>query len=226
MSTVDDAKREEKVPEEKEDSLSDLVRRVEALLFVAPDAVTYGDLARALDVSEEAVRESVEVLAQQLHGHGFELQRMGARVQLVTAPDLAADVERFLGLEVSSKLSTAALETLAIIAYRQPITRAEIEAIRGVSSDGVLRSLLNKGLIEVVGRKETVGRPLLYGTSMGFLQYFGLRDLNELPPLEDHAVNAESLEQALRQLQAESSGEDGPSPHEGAHAVKRAAEGA
>ncbi|NPA91206.1 MAG: SMC-Scp complex subunit ScpB [Chloroflexi bacterium] len=197
---------QENVPQEPGESpppeISSLVRRVEALLFVAPSTVTVKELAKALQVPPEEVERALEALEQRLDGGGLILQRLGKRVQLVTAPDLAEDVERFLGLDLSGHLSAAALETLAIIAYRQPITRAEIEAIRGVNSDGVLRSLLNKGLIEVVGRKETVGRPLLYGTTMTFLQYFGLRDLSELPPLEEEKVNAESMEEALRTLDA------------------------
>ncbi len=201
---MDDVVTQEKVPpQEGEVGTDATVRRLEALLFVAPAAVTYAELARALSLSEEEVKEGIDALARLLEGRGIELQRLGPRVQLVTAADLAEDVERFLGLDLSGKLSHAALETLAIIAYRQPITRAEIEAIRGVNSDGVLRSLLNKGLIEIVGRKESVGRPLLYGTTMTFLQYFGLRDLSELPPLDESTVSAESLEQALRQVHTE-----------------------
>lgn len=176
-----------------------LARRVEALLFVAPSPVSLNDLARALGASLEDVEAALQQLAAAREQAGVILQRHRDRVQLATAPDLAADVERFLGLDLSSRLSAPALETLAIIAYKQPVTRAQIEAIRGVNSDGVLRALLNKGLIEVVGRMETVGRPLLYGTTPAFLQYFGLRDLSELPPLEEgEVIGAETLEEALR----------------------------
>ncbi len=194
-----DATPAESVPSDRVHTLS---RRVEALLFVAPTPVKLADLARSLDVSAEEAEMALDALANRLEGSGLALQRLGDRLQLVTAPDLAEDVERFLGLEISGKLSSAALETLAIIAYRQPITRAEIEAIRGVNSDGVLRSLLNKGLIEEVGRKETVGRPILYGTSMAFLQHFGLRDISELPPLEKLSIHAQTLEQALQEVEA------------------------
>ena len=176
-----------------------LARRVEALLFVAPHPVRVRDLARALDVPEEQVVAALAHLEEARRGGGIVLQRLGDKVQWATAPDLAADVERFLGLDLTSRLSSAALETLAIIAYKQPITRAQIEAIRGVNSDGVLRTLLNKGLIEEVGRLETVGRPILYGTTMAFLQYFGLKDLSELPPLEEETtIAADTLEEALR----------------------------
>lgn len=104
-------------------------------------------------------------------------------MQLTTSPDTAADIERFLGLESTSKLSRAALEALAIIAYQQPVTRPEIDAIRGVSSDGVLKSLLSKGLVQEVGRADRPGRPILYVTTSDFLQHFGLNSLEELPPL-------------------------------------------
>jgi segregation and condensation protein B len=111
------------------------------------------------------------------------VQRYGHKVQLVSAPEATAYIERFLGLATPAKLSTPALETLTIIAYRQPITRPEIEAIRGVNSDGVLRTLLSKGLIEEVGRLDTVGHPALFGTTFEFLRYFGLEDLSALPEL-------------------------------------------
>ena len=114
----------------------------------------------------------------------MQLQRLAGKVQLATTPDMTEYIERFLGLSLSSKLSTAALEVLGIIAYKQPLTRPEMEAIRGVSCDGVLRNLLSKGLIEEVGRMDTVGHPIQYGTTFEFLKYFGLSSLNELPPLE------------------------------------------
>jgi segregation and condensation protein B len=97
---------------------------------------------------------------------------------------MAEIIDRFLGLEATSRLSRAALETLAIAAYQQPVTRPQIEAVRGVSSDGVMKSLLSKGLIQEVGRAEGVGRPILYGTTVDFLQHFGLNSLTELPPLK------------------------------------------
>jgi len=158
--------------------------RVEALLFVAAEPPTVAQLARALEVPAEAIEEALRTLADRLRERGLRLQRQGDRVQLVTAPEAAEDVRRFLGLSGGPRLSTAALETLAIIAYRQPITRAEIEAIRGVNCDGVLRTLLARGLIEEVGRAEGPGRPILYGTTMLFLQHFGLRSLADLPPLD------------------------------------------
>ena len=163
----------------------ELTSLIESLLFVADAPVTPTQLAAALDVEPKAVEEALDQLAVDYQRRGLRLQRKAGRVQLVTAPEAAPAVERFLGLELSSKLSPAALETLAIVAYRQPVTRAQVEAIRGVNSDSVLRTLINKGLIEEVGRLEQVGRPILYGTTFEFLQYFGLQDLQDLPPLDE-----------------------------------------
>lgn len=158
---------------------------IESLLFVAAEPVTIDQLTTTLGVEEEVVEETLDRLEAECARRGIRLQRQGRQLQWVTAPEAAPCVERFLGLQVSKRLSTAALETLAIIAYRQPITRVEIEAIRGVNSDGVLRTLLGKGLIEGVGRLEQVGRPIIYGTTFQFLQYFGLSSLGELPALEE-----------------------------------------
>ncbi|MGC8839760.1 MAG: SMC-Scp complex subunit ScpB [Anaerolineae bacterium] len=162
----------------------DLAAQVEALLFVADEAVTVQRLAEALQEDRAAVEEALAALRGRLAGRGLRLQRKGDHVQLVTAPELAPLVERFLGLEHTDTLSPAALETLAIVAYRQPVTRAQIEAIRGVNSDAVLRTLLRHGLIQEVGRLEKAGRPILYGTTMEFMQVFGLEDLRDLPPLD------------------------------------------
>lgn len=157
---------------------------VESLLFVADEPVEVGQLAKTLEVEKGLVEEALRSLSREYSQRGLRLQRKNQRVQLVTAPEAAPYIERFLGLRLSSKLSAAALETLAIVAYRQPITRPQIEAIRGVNCDSVLRTLVSKGLIQEVGRLEQVGRPILYGTTFEFLQYFGLQDLAELPPLE------------------------------------------
>ena len=162
---------------------------VESLLFVADQPVTVGQLSRTLEVKETALEESLSALDElYVQGkRGLRLQRKGGRVQLVTAPDAASCVRRFLGLELSGPLSQAAMEALAIVAYRQPVTRAQVEAIRGVNSDGVLRTLVGRGFVEEVGRLEQVGRPILYGTTFEFLQQFGLRSVEELPPLEEEA---------------------------------------
>ncbi len=164
-----------------------IIARLEALLFVAAGGVMTSQLAAALDLPLREVEKHLEILESRLSSdttpHGLRIQRHHGRVQLTTSPDSAGDVERFLGLEASSRLSRAALETLAIIAYQQPVTRPEIDAVRGVSSDGVLKSLLSKGLVQEIGRADRPGRPIIYTTTADFLQYFGLNSLEELPPL-------------------------------------------
>ena len=158
---------------------------IESLLFVADEPVAIGRLAAAMGVNREAVEETLRVLSEEYAQRGLRIQRKGERVQMVTAPEAAPHIERFLDLELNSKLSAPALETLAIVAYQQPVTRAEMEAVRGVNCDSVLRTLLSKGLIEEVGRLPQAGRPIVYGTTFEFLQHFGLQDLAELPPLEN-----------------------------------------
>lgn len=151
---------------------------------MAPEPVTVNHLASAIECEAREVESALEQLKEISQARGIRLQQHGKKVQLVSAPDLADYIERFLGLSVSSKLSPAALEALSIVAYRQPVTRPEIEAIRGVNSDGVLRTLLNKGLVEEVGRLDTVGHPTLFGTTFEFLRYFGLEKLEDLPELD------------------------------------------
>jgi segregation and condensation protein B len=160
------------------------VQLIEALLFVAGEPVTVTELARVLDLSPDAIEQALDDLAAACAGRGVRLQRDADRIQMVSAPEAAAVVERFLGTPPSSRLSAAALEVLTIIAYRQPITRAQIEAIRGVDSSGVLRALLSRDLIAEGGRLETLGRPILYVTTVEFLRQFGLSSLDDLPPLD------------------------------------------
>jgi len=160
---------------------------IEALLFVAGEPVTLGQLTRTLEVERELVEEALRSLAQEYEGRGLRIQREGDEAQMVTAPDCASYVERFLGLQFSGKLSTAALETLAIVAFRQPITRTQVEEIRGVNCEGVLRNLVARGLVEELGRLDRAGRPIIYSTTFEFLQYFGLSDLAELPKVEEVA---------------------------------------
>ncbi len=164
---------------------------VEALLFVADRPTTADQIAKALEMEPDVVEDILRTLEQQLQTRGVRVQRRGLQVQLVSAPEAAPCIQQFLGLEPSGRLSQPALETLAIVAYRQPATRAAIEAVRGVNCDGVLRTLLSRGLIEEVGRLEQAGRPILYGTTFEMLQYFGLKSLEDLPPLE--IESAESL---------------------------------
>lgn len=162
---------------------------VESLLFVAEGPVPIASLARALEVDVQQIEEALNELKQEYSTRGFRLQRFRDKVQLVTAPEAAPAIEKFLGVDSSGHLSAAALETLAIIAYRQPITRPAIEAVRGVNCDGVIQTLVSRGLIQEVGRQETAGRPILYATTFEFLQHFGLRGVEDLPPLEETAQN-------------------------------------
>lgn len=161
---------------------------VESLLFVADGPVQVTQLAAALEVQPRQIEDALAELETLYQSRGLSLQRLKDRVQLTTAPAVAAHIERFLGLESTQHLSRPSLETLAIIAYQQPVTRPQIESIRGVNCDGVIKSLLTKGLIEEVGRTEGPGRPILYGTTTTFLQHFGLSSLNQLPPLNVETV--------------------------------------
>lgn len=161
----------------------DIPAALESLLFVSAEPVAPSQLAATLEISSLEVEQGLKQLDGELQTRGLRLQRHGGRVQLTTAPEMAEMVERFLGLEATSRLSRAALETLAIVAYQQPVTRPQIEAVRGVSSDGVMKSLLGKGLVQEVGRTDGPGRPILYGTAPDFLQQFGLNSLTDMPPL-------------------------------------------
>ncbi|MGD8518610.1 MAG: SMC-Scp complex subunit ScpB [Anaerolineae bacterium] len=157
---------------------------LESLLFVADEAVPVDRLATILEIDLPEVEGALVELQQEYQTRGLRIQQKRQRVQIVTAPEASPYIQRFLGLELTGRLSPAALETLAIVAYRQPVTRAQIEDIRGVNSDSVLRTLVNRGLIEEVGRLEQAGRPIIYGTTFEFLQQFGLSRLDDLPPLE------------------------------------------
>jgi segregation and condensation protein B len=157
---------------------------LEALLFVADGPTPLGNLAVVLQTTPDVIDGALAELGATLAARGLRVQRMADRVQLVTAPQAARLVEEFLGLQSTVRLSPAALETLAIMAYKQPLTRPALEALRGVNCDAVLKTLLSRGLIEEVGRTEGVGRPILYGTTFLFLQHFGLESLAELPHLD------------------------------------------
>ena len=157
--------------------------KLEAMLFVAPEPVTTAQLATALDVAPSVIERGLNELDAALATRGLRLQRHAGHFQLTTAPQLAELIERFLGLEATTHLSRAALETLAIIAYQQPVTRPQVDAIRGVNSDSMMKSLLHKGLILESGRADGPGRPILYSTTPEFLQHFGLNSILEMPPL-------------------------------------------
>ncbi len=153
------------------------------MLFVSAESVPVAQLSQALDVTASVVERGLKELDESLATRGLRLQRNAGRAQLTTAPELAPLVELFLGLEATTHLSRAALETLAIIAYQQPCTRPQVDSIRGVNSDGMMKSLLSKGLVQEAGRTDGPGRPILYSTTPEFLQHFGLGSITELPPL-------------------------------------------
>ena len=156
---------------------------VESILFVADEPVELGTLARIAGGDVAEVARAVEEIAAGCQGRGVRIQRTESAVQMVTAPEATAYVEEFLGVDEDHRLSHAALETLAIIAYKQPVTRGSIEAIRGVNCDRALASLKARGLVAEVGRAGGAGRPYLYGTTFRFLEYFGLEKPEDLPPL-------------------------------------------
>lgn len=158
--------------------------RIEALLFVSSSPVTLFQISECLGIDQVEVERLLTDLTSQYAGRGIAVQHYNGKYQFTTAAAFAGDVEKFLGLETTARLSRAAIETMAIIAYRQPITRPAVEAIRGVSSDGVIRSLLSRGLIQEVGRADGPGRPILFSTTLDFLQHFGLNSLGQLPPYE------------------------------------------
>jgi segregation and condensation protein B len=174
MKDINDLKQEKTLP-----------AILEALLFIAVSPISITQLSSALEESEKKITDALNALdGYYSESRGLKLQWHGKKVQLTSSPDFSRIIEDFLGVEVTTTLSQASLEALAIIAYKQPITRPEIDEIRGVNSDGVVRNLLSKGLIEENGRVEGVGRPILYVTTSDFLNYFGLASLDELPTFE------------------------------------------
>jgi len=153
-----------------------------AVLFAAASPLSLADAARILDIPPERLDEVCDLLERQ-PPLGLALQRHEDRLQLTTAPSSGAVIERFLGAPPPVRLSRAALEALAVIAYRQPVTRGEIDAVRGVNSDSAVATLLTRSLIAEVGRRDTIGRPALLALTPECLQYLGLQSLAELPPL-------------------------------------------
>jgi segregation and condensation protein B len=173
------------LPDERED-IQEMAAAAEALLFVSPEPLTAVDLRRLLAVRQPTLDRVLDHLARSLStsGRGLRLQRHDGSLRLVTAPEMSLYVDRLRGHQAGQRLSDAALETLALIAYRQPVTRPQIEAIRGVDCSGVTQTLLQRGLIVEVGRLDTVGHPILYGTTLAFLRHFGLESVEHLPPVD------------------------------------------
>lgn len=173
---------------EVEWDIEDIKATFEALLFVSHDPLTMEKLASVLEgVPKSTLRTTMQILQADYDqvGRGLQITEVAGGFVMVTRPEQHASIKRLSKAKVSSKLSRSALETLAIIGYKQPITRGGVEKIRGVETSGVLRTLLDQKLIRIVGRQEIPGRPILYGTGKQFLQRFGLRDLRDLPPLKE-----------------------------------------
>ncbi len=186
-------------PGGEELSDTELGAHLVAVLFAAATPLPLRDAARVLDVSAERVERVCHALGEN-PPRGLALQRHGDQLQLVTAPEAAAAVERYFGAPPPARLSKAALEALAIVAYRQPVTRGEIDAIRGVNSDSAVSTLLARGLVAEIGRRETVGRPALLATTPELLQYLGLSSIDQLPPLPlglREALQAQAVDAAL-----------------------------
>jgi segregation and condensation protein B len=168
-------------------ALSELVAVVEALVFVADEPITSKLIGEVLGEDKQSIDAAVEQLKQEYENResGLQIREIAGGWQIATRTEFHEEVRRFLKTRPSAKLSLASLETLAVIAYKQPVTVPEILEIRGVQSASAIKTLLDKRLIVAKGRKETVGRPMQYGTSKDFLIQFGLKDLSELPSIED-----------------------------------------
>ncbi|HWR90602.1 MAG TPA: SMC-Scp complex subunit ScpB [Dissulfurispiraceae bacterium] len=189
----------EKTPDEKEhlgqsdhshditDERAQRKRILEALLFVSDKPLPADTISKAAEMKHPEIKELFEDLRSEYSARNSAIMvvEIAGGYQMVTDPDLAPWVRRLKNINQASKLSQASLETLAIVAYKQPITKIEIDQLRGVNSEGALRGLLDKRLIKILGKKDVPGRPFLYGTSREFLQYFGLNSLVELPPIAD-----------------------------------------
>ena len=191
----------------------ELKSAIEAVLFIAGNPLS---MDRLKGLFEEASPEQIEAqLAALRHdyddrGAGIMLAEIASGHQIVTRPEYAAWLRKFRSVKVSAKLSKPALETLAIVAYKQPITRAEAEAIRGVNIGGIMRNLMERRLVKIVGKKDVPGKPMLYGTTPEFLQYFGLRDLSALPTLKEFQeleAGEEIMEEVARDEDADSAEE-------------------
>ncbi|MDF1536822.1 MAG: SMC-Scp complex subunit ScpB [bacterium] len=193
---------------------------IEALLFASSRPLTVDSLSEASGWNKKLVRDAVEALKgeYEAQGRGFSLEEVAGGYQLRSDPRFADQVRKLFTSRSRRRFTRSSLETVAIVAYRQPVTRAEIEQIRGVDSGAVLKTLLSQVMIRILGRKEAPGRPILYGTTREFLEYFGLRDLESLPTLEEVA---ELLEEGEDGLDAETRGHgDTEEPESGTVTVK------
>jgi segregation and condensation protein B len=189
LEEIEQEQEQEQHAEERED-IQEMAAAIEALLFVSAEPLAMGDLRRALAIRQATLDWALDSLGRALSEgrRGIRLQRHDGVVRLVSAPEMALYIDKMRGHQAGQRLSDAALETLALIAYRQPVTRPQIEAIRGVDCSGVTNTLLQRGLVVEVGRLESVGHPILYGTTPAFLQHFGLESPDQLPPIAELKV--------------------------------------
>jgi segregation and condensation protein B len=174
----------------------ELTAVIEALLFVSGEPMSSEKLGEVLEeVDPDRVREALEQLQRSydVPGRGLQIVEVAGGYEIATRSDCAPWIKALEKIKTATRLSRSGLESLAIIAYKQPVTRGEIEAIRGVDSAGVLKTLMERRIVKIVGRREGLGRPMLYATTREFLQYFGLKDLSELPALKEFREVAESL---------------------------------
>ncbi|MFW2339178.1 MAG: SMC-Scp complex subunit ScpB [Acidimicrobiia bacterium] len=174
---------------------------LEAILFVAESPVPIEELAEVLEVAVTDVQKELDVLADRLVDHGLELRNVGGGWRLYSHPDTYPYLDRFAATATAGRLSQAALETLAIVAYRQPVSRSQVSEVRGVDADSALRTLERRGLVAETGRLALPGNPAVYGTTDLFLEKMGLQSLADLPPLADHvpaATVVESLEETFK----------------------------
>ncbi len=194
---------------------------IESLLFIAGNPISLDRLKGIFeDAASEEIEAQLDALGQEYdtRGSGIMLAEVAGGYQLATRPENAVWIRRFRSVKVSSKLSKPALETLAIVAYKQPITRSEVEAIRGVNIGGIMRNLMERRLVKIVGKKDVPGKPMMYGTSLEFLQYFGLKDLSSLPTLKEFQeleAGEEVMEEVPAELGDEFPAEETPSSEEG-----------
>ena len=179
---------------QEKQEITQIAAAIESLLFVSGRPLEFAELRKLLDVDDAGLTSGLQILNDLLEsqGRGIRLQRLGEQVQLVTAPENARYIAALLDLPMTARLTTAAMETLAVISYRQPITRAQIEAIRGVNSDRAVASLIQHGLVVEIGRAQTVGRPALFATTPEFLQQFGLTSLEQLPRTNSESHSTET----------------------------------
>lgn len=160
---------------------------LESLLFVSSEPISASNIAKVAEVEESEVRNLMNAIITEYNERisGIMIVEIADGYQMLTNPEFSSYIRKLKNISMASRLSQAALETLAIIAYKQPLTKLEIDNIRGVNSDGAVKSLLEKKLIKIIGKKEAPGRPFLYGTTKAFLNHFGLKNLASLPPIGD-----------------------------------------